>query len=205
MSSIHPDMEHKYVTGHLCSKEEHYVTCSVSFFGSKTLTNGINRLDTKSYGCIYSINEWKDGRLNQDPLVKEDCVWMKNNTETKILFNIKEKSVFIDNYNQRFVDQIFLSGYCETFCCQTKYSRVLWLIFENIHDSCPQIIPSDLTVDYGISPTLQTVTLYNNYIPGVNLDKACRSFVFCGYKGFVLKTNHFLSHMMTYLLLYLNC
>ena len=57
LPSFHPNLEHQLMEGYLCSKEEHFVTCSTGFFETKTLTSGVNQLLATEYECEDAIKK----------------------------------------------------------------------------------------------------------------------------------------------------
>ncbi|AJG39195.1 glycoprotein [Wuhan Insect virus 7] len=189
--SIHPDSNPVPIQGYLCSKKEYTLTCSENFLWMETVKKDSRSVPVTPSECVDAVNSWLQDKLDKDTQLTKDCGWMSTNTVKKEIFDIQGKHVRLNPYEMEYIDEILHRGKCSSKICQTKYADMLWVSEGDLNQTCPKMIGADVRMSLGDQKTPSSVILHSNYVPGVSLEGACRDFSFCGHRGMVLRTGHF--------------
>lgn len=190
--SIHPELNHELIDGFLCMKVRHTLQCRIGFWGGESLSTYSETIHVHPAECQDAIHDWKDDTLDTTLDLVKQCSWWSTNTVDKDIFEIRKKQVHLDPYNLEFVDPIFLQGRCSLKSCTTKYQGMIWITEHTPKIGCPKLQSSKASLYYRRESTPDTTIVKSDYIPSVSLKGACKDFYYCGFRGLVLRTGHFL-------------
>ncbi|AJR28418.1 glycoprotein [Fukuoka virus] len=113
--------------GKLCHLAKWITKCEYTWYFSKTVSRTIQNLEAHEDDCKQAIREYNQGKLIPGSFPPESCYWASTNEESVIAHIITPHEVTYDPYEDRYLDPLFVHGFCRTSFCETVYESTVWL------------------------------------------------------------------------------